>query len=151
MGILSRLLAVIGLAPTAHVTRLNQELRSTSNKVREMEARLAKLRADSEGWKRRYDDAAKMATERKEAASRADAEAKRARADADRAAAAEWQARAKAQDDQLRELRARADDAQRAAALAREQLMVMETKLDLIEAAVQVLDTRTHTSPGTRS
>ena len=53
------------------------------------------------------------------------------------------QERAQALTTQLEEYRARLDGANQATKMAREQLMVMEVKLDLIEAAISVLDART--------
>ena len=48
-------------------------------------------------------------------------------------------------------LRARLEEAQRTAANAREYLMATEAKLDLIEAAIQVLDARTRETSLNRS
>ena len=55
----------------------------------------------------------------------------------------EWKARAEALAEEKRELRARLEEVQRAAITAREYVMATEMKLDLIEAALQVLDSRT--------
>ena len=55
----------------------------------------------------------------------------------------EWKARAEALSEEKRDLRARLEEVQRASITAREYLMATEAKLDLIEAALQVLDSRT--------
>ena len=44
-------------------------------------------------------------------------------------------------------LQRRLTDAERALALAREQLAVLEVKLDILEGAANVLDARTRTAP----
>ena len=75
----------------------------------------------------------------------------------ERARTDEWKRKAEALTSDVRDLKLRLDDArgrleeaQRGATFAREHLMAMETKLDLIEAAIQVLDTRTREAAVTR-
>jgi len=128
-------LSLIGLAPARHIESLKAENERAARKARELEARVADLKADAEGWKRRHDDDARRAAEHQEAAAQA-----AARADA---RAEELKARGDALMAEVKELRARLQDAHRAASVVREHLMATETKLDLIEAALQVLDTRT--------
>jgi chromosome segregation ATPase len=161
------LLATLRLAPAAQLEQLTRDLQRADAKLAQLEERLVQLRADAENWKRRYDDAADGVAGWKEAMTRTQREADRARdsidrlkadlertkADAERsqARATEWRARAEALTAELQDQRARLEDAQRATASSNEQLMAMEVKLDLIEAAIQVLDTRTREQVVSRS
>ncbi len=138
-------LSGVGLAPAGQLQRLAEESRRMSEKMKSFEDRIAKLRADAETWKQRHDDISAKLREWKETAARAAADAERLRAGAEhaKARAGEWKARAEALTVEKQDLRARLEEAQRAAAAAREYLMATEAKLDLIEAAIQVLDGRT--------
>jgi chromosome segregation ATPase len=75
------------------------------------------------------------------------------RADVEReqARTADWRRRAETLTSELHEMRTRLENAQRATESANEQLMAMEVKLDLIEAAIQVLDSRTREQAVSRS
>lgn len=145
MTIIKRTLAGVGLVPSGQVQRLLDESRQMASKVKSLEDRVAKLRADADTWKQRHDDVAAKLRESKEAAAAAQAEAERMRAGAEhgKARAGEWKARAEAETSEKRDLRARLEEVQRAAITAREYVMATEAKLDIIESALQVLDTRT--------
>ena len=140
-----RALAGVGLAPAGQLQRLANESRQMSDKVKNLEDRVAKLRADAETWKRRHDDISAKLREWKDIVAKAEAEAERMRAGAEHAKVrgSEWKARAEALSEEKRDLRARLEEVQRASITAREYLMATEAKLDLIEAALQVLDSRT--------
>lgn len=153
------LLSALGLAPASHVDRLNADVRRADAKIGQLEAQVARLRADSESWKRRYDDATEGLAGWKQSAHRAETETERVKGGADRikadlertradfereqARTADWRRRAEALTTALQDVRGRLENARLAADSANEQLMAMEVKLDLIEAAIQVLDTRT--------
>lgn len=138
-------LAGVGLVPAGDLQKLADELRQTTEKVRSLEDRVVKLRADADTWKRRHEEISGKLREWKELAAQAEAEAARMREGAEhaKARASEWKARAEAAEREKRDLRARVEEAQRAATMARDYVMATETKLDLIEAAIQVLDLRT--------
>jgi len=165
-GAITGFLSAFGLAPAGHADLLMKETRDLAAKVAQLEERLAQARADADSWKRRHGETADALAGWKQSAARADAETERGRAagdrlasDVERAAAdvkreqartEEWKARAEklaadAQDlrARLQGSRAKLEDAERAAATAHEHLMAMEVKLDLLEAAAQVLDLRT--------
>ena len=146
-------LAGFGLAPAGQVDRLAEESRQASGKIKSLEDRIAKLRGDADTWKQRHDEVTAKLREWKDAAARAEAEAERMRTGAEhsKSRAAEWKARADALTEEKLALRARLEEAQRGAINAREYLMATEAKLDLIEAAIQVLDTRTRDSVLKRS
>jgi chromosome segregation ATPase len=163
---IKRLLSAFGLAPAAQVKALAREAQDLRAKAAQLEERLSQARADADSWKRRQTETADALAGWKQAAAKADAETERIRgasdrltADLERAAAdakreqarsEEWRGRADklaadAQDLRVRlqNSRAKLEEAERAAATAHEHLMAMEVKLDLLEAAAQVLDLRT--------
>ena len=142
------LLATVRLAPASQVEHLADQARRATVRLSELEERMTKLRADVETWKSHHEASAKAAAEWKHAASTAVEKTERSVTQTKRAEASteEWKARALALKEQLQALRGRLSHA---TTLAREHLMATEVKLDLIEAAVQVLDTRTRkTAPG---
>ncbi len=168
------LLAAFGLAPAAQVERVTAEARQAAGKATQLEDRLARVRAETDTWKRRHEDTAEAVAGWKEAASRAHTEADRAKVDIDRlktdigrakadaererGRTDEWKSRTEKMTAEAEDLRARLHHAraqlaetQRTATFAREHLMAMEVKLDLIEAAIQVLDTRTREQAVARS
>ena len=146
-------LAGVGLAPAGQFQRLAEESRQAFDKMKSLEDRAAKLRADTETWKQRHDEVAAKLREWKDTAAQAVSDAERLRTGAEhaKARAGEWKARAEALTVEKQDLRARLEEAQRAAINTREYLMATEAKLDLIEAAIQVLDTRTRDSVLKRS
>ena len=148
-----RALAGLGLAPAGQVHQMAQESRHVSDKIKSLEDRMAKLRTDADTWKQRHDDVAAKVNELKNALARAEADAKQAREGVEHAKARvnEWKGRAESETQEKLALRARLEEAQRTAINAREYLMATEAKLDLIEAAIQVLDTRTRETSLNRS
>ena len=138
-------LSGVGLASAGQLHRLAEESRQMSDKMRSLDGRVAKLRADAETWKQRHDEASGKVREWKDAAAQAVADAERLRAGAEhaKARASEWKARAEALTAEKQDLRARLEEAQRSAITARDYVMATEAKLDLIEAAIQLLDSRT--------
>lgn len=142
MGILTKVLASVGLATSAQLGHAARKGREAAEKA---EGRVAKLRADLESWKTRQQEAADSAAQWKKAASEAQAALERARRDADahKGQAEHWKARADSSSAQIRELKERLDETRRVTTVARQHLMATETKLDLIETAIQVLDART--------
>jgi chromosome segregation ATPase len=151
-------LAAVGLAPASQVERLNGDVRRAEAKLEQAERDLELVRADVQAWKRRHQDAGDTVAGWKQAAQRAQAETEQLMAQVDRLTAdlerakvelereqprtESWRQRAETLKTELLDVRARADNAQRLADLASEQLMAMEVKLDLIEAAILVLDVR---------
>jgi chromosome segregation ATPase len=153
------LLAAARLAPSSQIDHLHGDLRRAEAKVAQLERDLELVRADAQSWKRRHEDASEAISGWKQAFQRTQAAAEQAQAHANRFKSEFERAqtelerekprtegsrqRAETLKTELQEMRARAEQAQRAAELANEQLMAMEVKLDLIEAAIQVLDLRT--------
>ena len=142
------LLATVRLAPASQVEHLVDQARRAAVGMSELEERTAKLRADVETWKSHHEASAKAAAEWKHAASAASVKTERSASLTKRAEASaeEWKARAQELKTQLSALRERLNHADRATTMAREHLMATEVKLDLIEAAIHVLDNRTRTT-----
>ena len=139
------LLTTIGLAPAGQVEIATAQMRQVAEKAKQLGDRLAGTRADVEHWKQRYEEKSNAVAELKSTATRTEASLERAKAHVVRAEAhaEEWKAKAGALAAQVKELRTRLGDADRATRTSREHLMAMEVKLDLIETAINVLDTRT--------
>jgi chromosome segregation ATPase len=137
-SLISSVLAPLGLAPAGHARRLKAESERSAEKLRALEGRMTELKADAEGWKRRYEEGSRKLAEAQAAVTRAEAKAGR-----EEARAQELKSRGDALAAEMKEMRARLQDAGRTSGTVREHLMATETKLDLIEAALQVLDART--------
>jgi hypothetical protein len=120
MGALRSLLAIFGLAPAGAVTAARAHAENEAEKAR----------TDARSWKTRAEELNEKARQADELATRlAKAQRQAERADLYRA--------------ELKEARERIERAEKAIALSREHLMATETKLDLVEAAINVLDRRT--------
>ena len=132
------LLGAIGLAPAGQVENLTVRVRETADRATALEERVAKLRADVESWKRRYEESANAVAEWKHGAAAVETKAQRAEAQVE-----ELKARLEMQATKIHSLRDQLEKANHAATTAREHLMATEVKLDVIEAAIQVLDVRT--------
>ena len=89
---------------------------------------------DQKDWKSKAADAIARARKFEE-----EAKQQAKRAEKFRAAAERWEQRA----DEFDALNARLDDLERELAVAREHLMAVEVKLDILEGAANVLDVRT--------
>ena len=137
-----KVLAGVGLATAA---QLRQADAKAQQSARKSEQQVTKLRASADGWKLKYEEASKTAAEWKHAAveARTSAERSAGKLEHARAHVDEWKSRAEALATQVRELKERLDETRRVTTVARQHLMATEVKLDLIEAAVQVLDART--------
>ena len=139
---ITKALALIGLAPTGRAARAEADAQRAVQRAAALEDRLASTRAELERWKRRYEEKASAAAAWKESAAEVEAKAK---ADTARikAACEKLKTRAAALASQVADFQARLEQADRATSATREELMVVETKLDLLEAAIHVLDART--------
>jgi len=142
---IKRSLATIRLAPASQVEHLAEQTRRKNLKIAKLEKQIAKLRTDIETWKNLHQTSEKATTEWKRATAKAKA---RSAAHTIRAEASseEWKERAVKLKDRLHSVRARLQQANQASKLAREHLMATEVKLDLVEAAIHVLDARTRKS-----
>lgn len=137
-SIVKRLLSTLGLATAAQATHARQ-------RAEKAELRAEALRTELATLKQRYHEATSAAEESKKAAAQAQASAEKAQRDLERAQRDVDHARVRADalDAQMTEFRERFKDTRRVATVARENVVAIETKLDLVEAAIQVLDART--------
>jgi chromosome segregation ATPase len=141
----------VGLVTVGRHRALAAKLRDVESRVKALaaaEARASKLavlveelRAESSEWKAKRDEALKQAqTALKENAHQTQ-RLEKLRVDADKLR--ERLARARTSHEELTVLQARLGEAERELTLAREHLMAIEVKLDILEGAANVLDTRT--------
>lgn len=134
MGLLSSLLGAVGLAPAGHARTLTKRVETADQRVAELKRAVADARGEAARWK--------------EKAGQLSARVAKAEQVAERLPRAErelqqWKARDEKHVAQLADVRERMIRAERAAALSQEHLTATETKLDVIEAALGVLDRRT--------
>ena len=127
-------LAALGLAPVSHVVQLQQRVAGAERRAEESKTAVAEARDASVRWKARI--------------SELEEQVRRQAHMADRLAKAERELQqVRARDEkhlgQLKDVRERMERAEKAVALSREHLMATETKLDIVEAAIHVLDART--------
>ena len=134
-------------------------MRQAKTKIAQLEQKVEEGRGEASSWKRRYEESTEAVAGWKQATHRAQAETELAKRDAERLKAdlervkadlareqprtVEERRRAEALKAELLGIRARVENAHDVTDSANEQLMAMEVKLDLIEAAIQVLDMRT--------
>src|SRR5688500_5732207 len=140
------LLKRVGLVTAAAYDRVADRLLKTESRLANADAELEQLRADARAWKTKAEEAhARLKTAAEEAASRA-AEFKQE--------TRELQHQVERQDETMKKdadryarrvadveaLQGRLTEAERELVAARDQLMAVETKLDILEAAANVLD-----------
>src|SRR3954451_4997391 len=130
--LVTRVLRTIGLVPAGQLLHSTDECRQLGEKVRALEERMRKTRADTDTWKQKHDELSVKLREWKATADREAADARQMREGAEhaKARAAEWKLRAEGLTAEKLALRARLEEAQRTAIMAREYVMAAETKLD---------------------
>lgn len=136
MGVLARILGVAGLASAGHLDSARARAEKAEARLAELKTALASARDEVERVKEKSAEQAKRLVKAEEASGRvakAERELEQVRARDEKHLA------------QLAEMRERVERAERAVALSREHLMATETKLDIIEGAISVLDSRTRT------
>ena len=147
-------LRMFGLAPASHLAALQTKLadvKSHTARLRERVEEVQRARRDAEqaaaaarqGLEERL---ARMRTESKESEVRADQASQKAQERVDH-----WKTRAAELVEQLRTLRNNVEAAERTSRQVRDQLMLTEVKLDLLEAAVNTLDARQRRGSSPRS
>jgi len=134
MGLIRSLLGAVGLASAGQARNLTKRLEAADQRNADLKRAVADAREETARWKSR----ASELTDRVAKAERA----------AERLPKVERELQqVKTRDDkhvsQLAEVRERMLRAERAATLSQEHLTATETKLDVVEAAIKVLDQRT--------
>ena len=127
MGLLTSLLGAIGLAPAGR-------LRAAQQRADELKRAVADSRADVARWKAKANELSAKLSDAERAAERLPRVDRQLQ---------QWKARDDMHAGKLAEVRDRMRRAEKAAALSQEHPLATETKLDVIEAALGVLDRRT--------
>lgn len=142
---IGRLLEFFGLATTRRVRGLVERVSKLEMKLGRTGAALESSRADAHGWKQRAEDAGKQlaAAEREIRKIREALDASKAKSEAQAAELAIKQARVDTLLGQLRDLKGKVERTDRTARATSEHILATEMKLDLVEAAIHLLDMRT--------
>jgi len=134
MGLLDTLLGAVGLASAGRTRTLMKRLEAAEQRADELKRAVAEARDETARWKAR---AGEM-TERVASAERAAAQLPKIERELNQVRMRDEKHRA-----QLADVRERMLRAEHAASLSQEHLIATEAKLDVIEAAIIVLDGRT--------
>lgn len=134
MGLLHSLLGSVGLATAGQARTLAKSLETANQRIAELKRTVAQTRQEAERWKTKAGELTTRATKSDHAAERLPKVERELQ---------QWKARDEKHVAQLAEVRERMIRAEHAAALSQEHLTATETKLDVIEAAIGVLDRRT--------
>ena len=127
MGLLTSFLGAIGLASAG-------QLRAAQQRADELKRAVADSRAEVARWKAKTNELSAKLSDVEHAAERLPRVERQLQ---------QWKARDDMHAAKLAEVRDRMRSAEKAAALSQEHLLATETKLDVIEAALGVLDRRT--------
>jgi chromosome segregation ATPase len=134
------LLQALGLVPSARLAAANERLRKLESKVETLSEKLSDARTDARTWQVKAEEARQRAKEIESEARRELQRAEKVRAEIEKEAARE-----KKRSIDVPALEHRLDGAEQNLAVARDQLMAIEVKLDILEGAATVLDGRTRT------
>ncbi len=134
MGLLHSLLGAIGLSSAGQVRTLQKRAEATDQRIAELKRAIGEARDDAARWKAKAGELTDRAAKAEHAAERLPKVERELQ---------QWKTRDEKHVAQLAEVRERMLRAERAATLSQEHLTATETKLDVIEAALNVLDRRT--------
>jgi len=134
MGLIQSLLGAVGLASAGQTRNLTKRLDAADQRNAELKRAVADAREEAARWKTRANEL----TDRVAKADRASERLPKLERELQQV-----RLRDEKHVSQLAEVRERMLRAERAAALSQEHLTATETKLDVIEAAINVLDQRT--------
>lgn len=127
MGLLHLLLGAVGLASAGQV-------RTAQQRAADLKRAVADSREEAARWKTKANELSAKLSDAEHAAERLPKVERQLQ---------QWKARDEMHAAKLAEVRERMRRAERAAALSQEHLIATETKLDIVEAALGVLDRRT--------
>lgn len=134
MGVLHSLLGAVGLTSAGHARALMKRVAAADERVSALTRDVTAAREEATRWKSRAEAlAARVSTAERAAGQLPSVERELQR----------WKTRDEKHTAQLAEVRERMIRAERAAELSQEHLTATEAKLDVIEAAIGVLDRRT--------
>jgi chromosome segregation ATPase len=133
-SLIIRLLNLLGLVPARRYRFLAGQLKDAERRTKKLAKQIKGLEASSNAWKSKTAEATKhLKMKEQELARHLEGQAK-LQGSADKMQQREVQ---------LESMQARLIEAQRDLATAREHLMAIEVKLDILEGAANVLDVRT--------
>jgi predicted nucleic acid-binding Zn-ribbon protein len=127
MGLLHSLLGAVGLASAGQV-------RTAQQRATDLKRAVADSREEAARWKAKANELSAKLSDAEHAAERLPKVERQLQ---------QWKQRDEMHAAKLAEVRDRMRRAERAAALSQEHLIATETKLDIVEAALGVLDRRT--------
>lgn len=140
-ALIIRILRGLGLVPVGRYRVLAGQAREAEVRAKKLSKLVEDLRAESRDWKIKATDAVKQLKTREKDTARDHHRAGDMKRETERLKAEIKRLRAK--DAELEALRSRVVDAERELTVAREQLMAVDVKLDILEGAANVLDERT--------
>ena len=138
---MNRALTALRLVRGATYDAAVEQQKKAEGRAKKLAQQVEEVRADSRSWKAKADQAHDQLREAQIAAAAAVKEAQRAekmRAEAEKRLTQESQRTI-----DLETLQTKLADSERELVIAREQLMSIEVKLDILEGAANVLDSRT--------
>lgn len=131
-------LRALGLVPAARLMEAVERLRKSESRVESVSRKLEEVLSESCALRTKLEEAHRRLKDAEDHAARETQRFRKLEADAARQAARE---RKRAVD--VPALESRLDNAERDLTVAREHLMAVEVKLDILEGAATVLDSRT--------
>lgn len=139
--LLIRLLGVVGLVTAGRYRTLDAKLRDVESRAKKLATLVEDARAEAKEWRAKALEASKQSKSMTKQASHQSARIEKLAVECGRLRAELTRARTTQQE--LEALSARLVDAERDLDGSREHLMAIEVKLDILEGAANVLDTRT--------
>jgi chromosome segregation ATPase len=134
MGMLHSLLGAIGLTSAGHARTLLKRVEAADDRVALLTRHMTAARDEAARWKSKADELSARVANAERAAGQLPKVERELQ---------QWKTRDEKRAAQLAEVRERMIRAERAAELSQEHLTATEAKLDIIEAAIGVLDRRT--------
>lgn len=132
------LLNALGLVRSARLAAASERFRTLESRVETLTQKLADAQADARAWQVKAEEARKRAKEIEADAAREVRRVQRAREEIEKQIVRE-----KKRAIDVPALEQQLETAERELALARDQMMAIEVKLDILEGAATVLDRRT--------
>jgi len=153
--LLIRLLNMLGLVTAGRYRVVAEQLRDSESRVKKLTKVLEATRSESKGWKGKTNEAAQRVKTLERDAAKREQRAEKERHDLQEQMSKRQRevAHLQTQVDRLGKTNAEIDqllvrlaDAERDLSVAREHLMAVDVKLDILEGAANVLDTRTRSA-----
>jgi chromosome segregation ATPase len=134
------LFQLMGMVSAARLEDASERLRKAQARVESLSQKLEEVQAESRAWRTKLEDSQKRLEHAEERAAREAQRLEKFKAESARDAVRE-----KKRNIDMPALEKRLDDADGTLVTARDHLMSVEVKLDILEGAANVLDARTRT------